>query len=383
MISDVPLGAFLSGGIDSSLVVALMQSNSKIPIKTFTIGFENNSYNEAHYAKKIANYLKTDHTELYLSSADIVNNVSIISKIYDEPFSDSSQIPTFLVSKLAKSKVTVSLSGDGGDELFAGYNRYTKVYKLWNTISFLPLKSRILISNLILTFSPKQFDYFNNWLIKFLPRKYRFNNIGDQIIKVAKIISSKSQFEIYDYLVSINSSNSLLNFNYQNTLRFNDEINDIDFIHKMMYTDTLNYLPNDILVKIDRAAMANSLETRVPFLDHRIIEFAWGLSLEYKINDSGGKWILREILKKYIPNDFIERPKMGFGIPLAELLRGPLKEWTNSLITIENFNKHNLLNYDIAKNLWNEHLTGKKNRQHQIWSILIFQDWYNNSLVNE
>ena len=383
MISDVPLGAFLSGGIDSSLVVAIMQNNSKIPIKTFTIGFENASYNEAHYAKKIAQYLKTDHTELYLSSADLVNNISFISKVYDEPFSDSSQIPTFLVSKLAKSKVTVSLSGDGGDELFAGYNRYTQVYKLWNIISFLPLNTRILISKLISSFSPKQFDFFNKWLIKFLPQKYKYNNIGDQILKVAKILSSKSEFEIYDNLVSINTSNNILNFNFTPISNFDNDIQDIDFIHKMMYTDTLNYLPNDILVKVDRAAMANSLETRVPFLDHRIVEFAWSLPLQYKINDSSGKWILRKILEKHIPNEFIERPKMGFGIPLGELLRGPLKEWANSLITRENFNKHNLLKFDYVKHLWNEHTTGKRNLQHQIWSILIFQDWYNNSLIND
>lgn len=378
LITDVPLGAFLSGGVDSSTIVSIMQQVSVKPVKTFSIGFQDPKYDEAIYAKKVASHLGTDHTELYLASNDAMNIIPDLPEIYDEPFSDSSQIPTFLVSKLAKTQVTVSLSGDAGDELFAGYNRYLMARNTWKKIAKYPTMLRKLSGKIMLTQSTETWDNIYQKINPLVPQKFKMTNFGDKLHKVAHIIDSKDISSLYQGLIShwnpdeiirkkSNSSiNKLFDYNY-----------DYSDIENMMNWDFLTFLPDDILVKVDRAAMSNSLETRVPLLDHRIIEFAHRLPFEFKIRNGQGKWILREVLYKYVPKELIERPKRGFGIPLDSWLRGPLKEWAYTMLSKENLEKHNLLNSDAINHKLQEHMSGKRNWQYLLWDVLMFQSWYN------
>jgi asparagine synthase (glutamine-hydrolysing) len=380
MISDVPLGAFLSGGIDSSLIVSLMQSISSEPIKTFTIGYNDKDFNEANHAKKIADLLGTDHTELYLTPNDAISIIPQIPFIYDEPFSDSSQIPTFLVSKLAKTKVSVSLSGDAGDELFSGYNRYILVDKYWPLLNFLPLYFRKVISYLLTRISPALYDDINFFLKKITKSKLNLpNSFGDKIHKIANLITSKNQYDLYDKFVSHwnSSDNIVLNKAIDDLSRY-EIFSSLSTIERMMAIDTITYLPDDILVKVDRAAMANSLETRVPFLDHRIISLAWKIPVRFKLKSGKTKYILRKILYKYIPENLIERPKMGFGVPISSWLRGPLKDWAESILSEEKIKNAGLLNYEIIKKKWDEHQSGKRNWQYHLWDVLMFQAWYEN-----
>lgn len=350
MLSDVPLGAFLSGGTDSSLIVSLMQSISNKPIKTFTIGFEEKKYNEAHYAKNIANHLKTDHTELYVSSKEALEMIPEMSLIYDEPFADASQIPTFLVSKLAKKSVSVSLSGDAGDELFGGYDRYDNTIKTWNKLNRVPYSVRNIISK----FYPNK-SYVDGLLSHNIDEFYNYMN---------------SQWKGINDLV-INTKNHQIESN----LVFSEfEIPK----ERLMMNDTLKYLPDDILVKVDRAAMANSLETRVPLLNHKIVEFAWSLPLNVRCRDNITKWPLKQILYKYIPEGLLNRPKMGFGIPIGIWLRGPLKEWAENLLSIERLSEDGFFNVSEVRKAWNQHLSGKHDRHYWLWTILMFQTWYDN-----
>ena len=380
MLSDVPLGAFLSGGVDSSMIVALMQSISKEPIKTFTIGFEDQNFNEARFAKEIAEYLKTDHTELYVTSKDALDVVPLLHEIYDEPFADSSQIPTYLVSKLAKKYVTVSLSGDGGDELFAGYNRYLLANKIWPKINILPLSIRKYIGEFIRFISLEKWNKLFSFMNKISTKKYIFNQFGDKIYKFSYLLDSTDINDLYDKIISFwsHSDNIVKNISIENT---NEDINNyetISAIEKMMYTDMLTYLPDDILVKVDRAAMSVSLESRVPFLNHKIIEFTSRIPLHLKLRDNKTKWILKQILYNYVPKRLIERPKMGFGVPIDSWLRGPLKDWAENLLDAEKLDKQGLLNTEIIRKKWNEHLSGKRNWQYHLWGVLMFQSWYEN-----
>jgi asparagine synthase (glutamine-hydrolysing) len=350
MLSDVPLGAFLSGGTDSSLIVSLMQSISNQPIKTFTIGFEEKIYNEAHYAKNIANHLKTDHTELYVSSKEAMEMIPEMSLIYDEPFADASQIPTFLVSKLAKKSVSVTLSGDAGDELFGGYDRYDNTIKTWNKLNRVPYSARNIISK----FFPNK-SYVEGLLSHNIDEFYNYMN---------------SQWKGINDLV-VNTKNHQIESN----LVFSEfEIPK----ERLMINDTLKYLPDDILVKVDRAAMANSLETRVPLLNHKIVEFAWSLPLNVRCRDNITKWPLKQILYKYIPEGLLNRPKMGFGIPIGIWLRGPLKEWAENLLSIERLSEDGFFNVSEVRKAWNQHLSGKYDRHYWLWTILMFQTWYDN-----
>ncbi len=376
MISDVPIGAFLSGGIDSSLIVSLMQKKSKVPINTFTIGFNEEGYNEAEFAKKIADHLNTNHTELYVDSEEAFSLIRHLPTIYDEPFSDSSQIPTYLVSRLAKSKVTVALSGDAGDELFAGYNRYILANNIWPKIKIIPIFLRRFIYKICTLLSPQ------NWenILKFIPfRKLHINNFGDKFYKFLNIINSENKYQLYDKLVSHWDINEGIvlgvdNNQFYNTVKFKN-LNDVE---RMMATDTVSYLPDDILVKVDRAAMANSLETRVPLLSHEIVEFAWKIPLEYKIKNNKTKIILKDILKTYIPDNLVDRPKMGFGIPLDKWLRGPLKDWAANILSYDKIKEDGILNADLIKSKWDEHLSGKRNWQYHLWDVIVFQLWYQN-----
>jgi asparagine synthase (glutamine-hydrolysing) len=385
MISDVPLGAFLSGGIDSSTVVALMQAQSSRPVKTFTIGFHEDGYNEATHAKQVAAQLGTDHTELYLTPKDALDVVPLLPSMYDEPFSDSSQIPTYLVSKLARSKVTVSLSGDGGDELFGGYNRYLLTKRIWKTVRRFPKFSRKTLSKSLHSVSPAQIDRVFKLFRPFLPPRLRQATPGDKVHKIADFLSSESPEALYFRALSHwENPTEIVPYSHEpNTiLEGITECSGSSNIEEvMMLTDLLNYLPDDILTKVDRASMAVSLEARVPLLDHRVVEFAWKLPLHFKIRKGCSKWILRQILYKYVPAELLERPKMGFGVPIDSWLRGPLREWAEDLLSLRNLEQHGLLNAHPIRLIWQEHLSGVRNWQYLLWDILAFQDWFRHNIT--
>ena len=372
MISDVPLGAFLSGGIDSSLTVALMQKYSQKKVKTFTIGFSEKNYNEAEYAKAVAEHLKTEHTELYVTPEQAIEIISKLPSIYDEPFADSSQIPTFLVSKLARNHVTVSLSGDGGDELFGGYNRYFLANRLWKKISKIPWSIRVFCAKLIHLSNPKIWSLIFN----LIPKRYRISNPSDKIYKLSKILVSKNIHEVYERLVTHWDNPFEVVLNSKNNIKTN--VINFDFLmpeEEMMLKDSITYLPDDILTKVDRASMAVSLETRAPFLDKNVIEFAWKLPFNMKIRNSRGKWILRKILDRYVPNELIDRPKMGFGVPIDSWLRGPLKEWAEDLLSEKRLKSDGYFNVNMIREKWKQHLSGEQNWQYHLWSVLMFQLW--------
>lgn len=379
MISDVPLGAFLSGGIDSSTIVALMQSQSTKPVKTFTVGFNEKDYSEAQYAKKIAKHLGTNHTELYVSSKEAMDVIPKISTIYDEPFSDSSQIPTFLVSQLAKENVKVAISGDGGDELFCGYNRYIISEKFSPIFRFMPLKIRKTLASTIQSIPPRSL----NKILKFLPILNQYSNFGDKIHKGANVLNLKNFSDIYYTLCSHwkNPTKIVLNSEEPGTFltKFKPNLKYLNNQQQMMALDLLTYLPDDILVKVDRAAMASSLETRVPFLDHKLIEHVFKIPHSLKYRNGNGKWILKRILNEYVPKNLTQRPKMGFEIPIGSWLRGPLRDWAENLLNEKRLNQENFFNTKFVRAKWFDHLDGKKNWQHDLWDILMFQVWLENN----
>lgn len=379
MLSDVPLGAFLSGGVDSSLIVALMQEQSSLPIQTYTIGFEEKQYNEAKDAARVAAELGTQHTELYLSATDALNIIPQLPSIYCEPFSDSSQIPTYLVSKLASEHVTVSLSGDGGDEVFGGYNRYLSGMRVWGRIQCLPHAIRRMLANILQKTPPALWDKLFGWIGLLLPSRLNIRNVGYKLHKLAGVLSVTTPYEFYRYLTSHwqNPTEVVLQGAELETNVSDHSLWGIPncFEHQMMAMDTVSYLPNDILVKVDRAAMACSLETRVPFLDHRVVEFAWSLPLEYKIKNGVGKRLLRGLLYKYVPRDLIERPKAGFTVPLDMWLKNELREWAEDLLSVERLRIDGFFNVQVVRKMWADFLKGKNNSQYHLWSILMFQAW--------
>lgn len=376
MSADVPLGAFLSGGVDSSLIVALMQAQSTKPVKTFSIGFDDPRFNEAEFAKAVAKHLGTEHTELYVTADDALAVIPKLADIYDEPFSDSSQIPTFLVSQMARKHVTVSLSGDAGDELFCGYNRYLLTQKLWHQISRVPTPFRKLAATM-LTVVPV--DTWNK-VSRLLPIRYHILNLGDKLHKAAGVLACCNVEQLYLRLVSHwqNPEDIVLGSKEPRTALTDPQRKACltDPILQMMAQDTLSYLPDDILVKVDRAAMAVSLETRVPFLDPKVFEHAWRLPKELKLHDGKSKWCLRQILYRYVPKDLIERPKMGFAVPLDVWLRGPLLVWAEELLAEQRLNEEGFFDTQAVRTMWKEHLSGKRNWQYQLWDILMFQAWY-------
>lgn len=383
MLADVPLGAFLSGGIDSSLIVALMQSQSSKPVKTFSIGFDDPRFNEALFAKDVATHLGTEHTELYLGADDILSVIPKLPEMYDEPFSDSSQIPTYLVSKMAKEHVTVSLSGDAGDELFCGYSRYFLASKSWHKMSKVPLTIRRFLSKFITTVPVKLW----NSIFFVMPSKYKAINLGDRLHKAAFLLTSKNIDELYIRLISHwqHPENIVLNCTEPLTAITDPERRIVvkDPLLRMMAYDTVSYLSDDILAKVDRAAMAVSLETRVPFLDHRVFEKAWAMPLSMKYKHKKSKWCLRQILYKYVPENMIERPKMGFAIPLDVWLRGPLREWAENLLSEERLLNEGFFDSVKIRQIWTEHLSGERNWQYHLWDILMFQAWFEHYHKNE
>mgnify|MGYP001214062014 CR=1 FL=1 len=375
MIADVNLGAFLSGGIDSSLIVSLMQSISNDPIKTFSIGFNERKLNEAAFSKKIAEHLGTNHTELYVTKDNLLNTVPLIKNIYDEPFADSSQIPTYLISKLAKEQVKVALSGDGGDEIFGGYNRYIFIEKYWEVISFFPISIRNIIYEIYKIIPIFLFELILNKILRM-----DIYNIESSLNKVFVILKSNNINQAYSNLISIFLKPSEI-VNDINNPSMDDIILSDDFNSSelMMIEDSKNYLTNDILTKVDRASMSVSLETRIPFLDHKIFEHAWSLPYHFKIKKIKGnydnKHILKKILSKYLPKELIKKKKMGFAIPLSTWLKKDLRDWSEDLIDEKKIKNQGYLNHKLVKNMWSDFINGKKIYDNKIWAILMFQSW--------
>lgn len=379
MMADVPLGAFLSGGIDSSTIVALMQAQSSRPVKTFTIGFNEEGYNEAVHAKAVAAHLGTEHTELYVTPQQALDVIPRLPTLYCEPFSDSSQIPTFLVSQLARQQVTVSLSGDAGDELFCGYNRYLMVNKLWQKLSVLPTGSRRLAGRGLKALSPSKWNALLGPVQGLLPGSLRQANLGEKLHKAAGVLASASVDALYLGLVSHwdDPASVVIGGQEPPTLLTGNapQLSGLDDIQRMMALDTLTYLSDDILVKVDRAGMGVSLEGRVPFLDHRVVEFAWSLPQSMKLRDGVGKWALRQVLYRHVPKELVERPKMGFGVPIGEWLRGPLRAWAEELLDEVRLRREGFFYPAPIRQKWAEHLSGSRNWQYHLWDVLMFQAW--------
>lgn len=381
MMADVPLGAFLSGGIDSSTVVALMQAQSSRPVKTFTIGFNEEGYNEAVHANAIARHLGTDHTELYVTSEDALAVIPRLPTLYCEPFSDSSQIPTFLVSELARRQVTVSLSGDAGDELFAGYNRYLLTRNVWGKLAKIPPQLRSLAAKAILQVTAARWNSMLTPLRPVMPRSLQHANMGSKLHKAAGVLGAPSIDELYLRLVSHwDPASVVLGATEPPSMLTGGQpaLAGMDPVQRMMAMDAVTYLPDDILVKLDRAAMGVSLEGRVPFLDHHVVEFAWRVPQSMKLRNGVGKWILREVLYRRVPRELIERPKMGFAVPIDAWLRGPLRDWAEALLDPARLRREGYFNPEAIQLKWREHLSGRLNWQEHLWDVLMFQAWLEN-----
>jgi asparagine synthase (glutamine-hydrolysing) len=379
MVADVPLGAFLSGGVDSSTVVALMQAQSTRPVKTFTIGFYEESYNEARQAKAVAAHLGTDHTELYVTPEETMAVIPKLPTLYDEPFSDSSQIPTYLISALARQQVTVSLSGDGGDELLGGYNRYLLGHSVWKRISCMGKLGRRLGAFALTLLSPQTWSRLFAMIDGFLPPRFRVRIPAEKVGRLAEVLKANTSEEFYSILVSHwNRPAEIVLAAEEPPTILSDPSRWAtlpEFTQRMMLVDLITYLPDDILTKVDRASMGVSLEARVPLLDHRVVEYAARIPLSMKIRHGQGKWLLRQILYQYVPQRLIERPKMGFGIPINDWLRGPLRAWAEDLLNEHRLKREGFLSPRPVRKLWEEHLSGQHNWQYYLWDVLMFQTW--------
>ena len=390
MMADVPLGAFLSGGVDSSTVVALMQAQSPRPVRTFSIGFHEEGYNEAEHAKAVAKHLGTDHTEMYVTPEQALAVMPKLPTLYSEPFADSSQIPTFLVSQLARQHVTVSLSGDAGDELFGGYNRYAWGPHIWQRLGGWPHPMRSALASGLRAVAPTSWDRLLGHAGIVRP--------GEKLHKLGRVLQhSRSMDELYTRLVTewqdpaevvkgvdaagrdCRASLGMTAAGPSLSGSADDHADQVPphlcAAERMMYRDSVGYLPDDILCKVDRAAMACSLETRVPFLDHRVAELAWRLPMDMKIRGHTSKWALRQVLYQYVPRELIERPKAGFAIPIGQWLRGPLRAWAEELLTEHRLLAEGYLHPAPIRQVWAEHLKGSRDHTHKLWAVLMFQAW--------
>ena len=377
MLADVSLGAFLSGGVDSSTVVALMQAQSARPVRTFSIGFHEQGYNEAEHALAVARHLGTDHTELYVTPEQALDVIPRLPALYCEPFADSSQIPTFLVSQLARRHVTVSLSGDAGDELFAGYGRYVRNSRHWERISRMPRGLRKLAAGGIRALSPEAWNAVLGPLRPLLPGALRAAP-GEKLHQGARKLSAERVDDLYLQSISRwDPARVVIGGREPRTcLRGNPPpLEGLDDVQRLMALDAITYLPDDILVKVDRAAMGVSLEGRVPFLDHRVVEFAWRIPQSMKLRDGTAKWILRQVLYRHVPRELIERPKMGFAVPVDAWLRGPLRDWAESLLDESRLRREGFFHPEPVRRTWADHLSGRRNAQYPLWGVLMFQAW--------
>ncbi len=376
MMADVPLGALLSGGIDSSLITALMQANSTRPVRTFTIGFDEKAYDEAVHARAVASHLGTEHTEMRLSANDALALIPQMPAMYDEPFADSSQLPTHLVMKLARQHVTVALSGDAGDEFFAGYNRYVLAPSIWRKMRLLPAWSRTLLGA-TLAYAPVA-PLNSVWHA--LGNPLGTAQLGTKLQRVGQRLEFvRSLDDLYVELASEWRHSMPVVGQVANSASLLSERGSWPNLHdpvaRMMALDGLTYLPDDILVKVDRASMAVSLETRAPFLDRDVMEFAWSLPMQMKLRDGKGKWILRQLLDRHVPRALIDRPKMGFSIPLDDWLRGPLREWAETLLAEDRLLREGYLNPKPIRETWLRHVRGEASVGYRLWSVLMFQAW--------
>jgi asparagine synthase (glutamine-hydrolysing) len=379
MVADVPLGAFLSGGVDSSAIVASMRRQASTRVRTFTIGFTEKGFDEAIHARAVAQHLDTDHTELYIAPADALAVIPNLAAMYDEPFADSSQIPTYLVSRMTRGQVTVALSGDGGDELFAGYNRYLLADQTWRWLDKVPLALRRLAARSLLAAAPSTWDAVASTVSATLPRLRRYGAVGDKLHKfAADVMCAQSRIAMYRGLVSHwnDPTAIVLGASARTTLIDEPPPEGLSPIEHMCLLDQATYLPDDILVKVDRAAMRVSLETRVPLLDHRIVEFAWRLPLRQKIRDGTTKWLLRQVLYQDVPQALIERPKQGFAVPLGDWLRGALRPWAEALLDPTRIRREGFFEVTALRAKWDQHLRGERNWQFHLWDALMFQAWH-------
>ena len=375
MVADVPLGAFLSGGIDSSTILALMQAQSSRPVKSFSIGSYDEDHNEAHHAKRVAEHLGTDHTELYVTPDHVLSAVPQLASFFDEPFADMSQVPTYLVAEMARRHVTVALSGDGGDELFAGYDHYFKAEALWRWSGKWPRPLRVALASVLRVLTPSAWDHS----FQMLPRSFRPPAVGSKIHTVAGLLCAVDQEAFYRRFLThcedpasvVRGGQEPRGILWDSTVRCDIP----NFLDRMQFLDMATYLPDDILTKVDRASMAVSLEARVPLLDHRVVEFVWRLPSAMKVRDGKRKWLLRRVLNNYVPQRLIDRPKMGFGIPIERWLRGPLRDWAEDLLAEDRLRQGGYFDPVPIRKAWADHISGIRNWQYQLWNILMFELW--------
>ena len=374
--SDAPLGAFLSGGVDSSTVAALMKAESGVPVRTFSIGFHEKGYDETHHARQVARHLQTDHTELYAGPREALEVIPRLPRLYDEPFADPSQIPTFFLCALTREFVTVALSGDGGDELFGGYNRYFWAPRVWKWSNRLPEGVKARIANGLVTRHPALARYYKK-ISPLLPRRYRVEMAGEKLLKLANLFGAANLDEMYERLRAHGNTSVCLSGHRDKEGAFASETvpRELHPAERMMYRDMVEFLPDDILVKVDRASMGASLEVRAPYIDHRVVEFVWSLPLRLKLRGGAGKWILRRLLSRYAPASRILRPKMGFAVPIGEWLRGPLEDWAEDLLGESRLRGEGILDAEPIRRMWEQHASGDKDWQFCLWNVLMFQAW--------
>ncbi len=369
MVADVPLGAFLSGGIDSSTVLALMQKSSNRPVRSFSIGFHERDFDEAPHAARVAKHLGTDHTELYVAPDHALEVIPRLPEMYDEPFADASQIPTFLVSEMTRRHVTVALSGDGGDELFAGYTRYFRAEAVRRVLDAVPQRARGVAAAAVRSVAPGTWSALGSWAMP---------QFGDRLHKLAGALA-RTPADFYRLMVTHwDNPGAIVRGGVEPKGLLWDErvaARVPDPVERMQYLDTLTYLPDDILTKVDRASMAVSLEARVPLLDHRVVEFSWRLKPALKASGGTGKRVLRRVLDRYVPRELIDRPKMGFGVPIDSWLRGPLKDWAENLLSERRLAAEGVFDPAPIRARWREHLSGERNWQYPLWTVLMFQAW--------